>query len=74
MKSVTATEVAALIAWRVVSAGDRVGAIIFNDSEIREIKPQRSKKTVLQILQHIRYILYPRQGSPGIKTIMFAKM
>jgi len=53
MKSVTAAEVAALAAWRVVSAGDRVGAIIFNDSEIREIKPQRSKKTVLQILQHI---------------------
>ena len=53
MKSVTAAEAAALAAWRVVSAGDRVGAIIFNDSEIREIKPQRSKKTVMQILQHI---------------------
>ncbi len=53
MKSVTAAEAAALAAWRVVSAGDRVGALVFNDSEIREIKPQRSKKTVMQILQHI---------------------
>ncbi len=53
MKSVTAAEAAALAAWRVVSVGDRVGAIIFNDSEIIEIKPQRSRKTVIQILQHI---------------------
>ena len=53
MKSVTAAEAAALAAWRVVDAGDRVGAIVFNDQEIREIKPQRSKKTVMQILQRI---------------------
>ncbi|MCK5679443.1 DUF58 domain-containing protein [bacterium] len=53
MKSVTAAEAAALAAWRVVSAGDRVGALVFNDFEIREIKPRRSKKTVLQILQQI---------------------
>lgn len=53
MKSVTAAEAAALAAWRVVSAGDKVGAIVFNDQEIREIKPRRSKKTVMQILQRI---------------------
>lgn len=53
MKSVTAAEAAALSAWRVVSAGDRVGAVVFNDSEIREIKPQRSRKTVMKILQVI---------------------
>jgi len=53
MKSVTAAEAAALAAWRVVGAGDRVGAIIFNDSEISEIKPRCSKKTVMQILQRI---------------------
>jgi len=53
MKSVTAAEAAALAAWRVVGAGDKVGAIVFNDQEIREIKPRRSKKTVMQILQRI---------------------
>ncbi len=53
MKSVTAAEAAALGAWRVVSAGDRVGAVVFNDNEIREIKPRRSRKTVMQILQAI---------------------
>lgn len=53
MKSVTAAEAAALAAWRVVDAGDKVGAIVFNDHAIREIKPRRSKKTVMQILQRI---------------------
>lgn len=53
MKSVTAAEVAALAAWRVVSEGDRVGAIVFNDYELREIKPRRSRKSVMQIFQQI---------------------
>ena len=53
MKSVTAAEAAALGAWRVVSAGDRVGALVFNDVEMEDIKPQRSKKTVMQILQMV---------------------
>lgn len=50
MKSVTAAEAAALAAWRVVFAKDRVGAVVFNDSTIAEIRPQRSRGTVMQIL------------------------
>ncbi len=53
MKSVVAAELAALAAWRVVSMGDRVGAVIFNDTGIVEIRPHRSKKRVMQILQKI---------------------
>lgn len=53
MKSVTAAETAALAAWRVVSAGDRIGAVVFNDKDIIEIRPRRSRKTVMQILQAI---------------------
>ncbi len=51
MKSVVAAEVAALSGWRVLSVGDRVGALVFDDTTIREIKPRRSRATVLQILQ-----------------------
>jgi len=50
MKSVVAAELAALAAWRVLDSGDCVGALIFNDTDIREIKPRRSRKTVMQIL------------------------
>lgn len=53
MKSVAAAELAALAAWRVLDAGDRIGAIIFNDTQVNEIKPHRSKKTVMQILKTI---------------------
>lgn len=53
MKSVIAAELAALSAWRVLSAGDRVGALVFNDTDIIEVRPQRSRKTVLQILNNI---------------------
>src|SRR6201991_5065616 len=34
LKSVTAAEAAAIAAWRVLSVGDRVGAIVFNDSDL----------------------------------------
>jgi uncharacterized protein (DUF58 family) len=49
-KSVTAAELTALAAWRAVGVGDRVGAIVFNDKELAETKPQRSKQTVMSIL------------------------
>jgi len=43
MKSVVAAEVAAISAWRVLSVGDRVGALVFNDSEISVVPPHRSR-------------------------------
>ncbi len=51
MKSVSAAEAAALACWRTVGQGDRVGALVFNDTDTREIRPQRSRKTVMQILR-----------------------
>jgi uncharacterized protein (DUF58 family) len=50
MKSVTAAQAAAIAAWRVIFVKDRVGAVIFNDSTIVEIRPRRSRGTVMQIL------------------------
>ena len=53
MKSVLAAEVAALAAWRTVQAGDRVGGIVFNDSEITDLRPQRSQTRVLRLLHDL---------------------
>src|SRR6185312_9008900 len=47
MKSVTAAETAAIAAWCILAAGDRVGAVVFNDSDIADMRPQRSRRTVL---------------------------
>jgi uncharacterized protein (DUF58 family) len=53
MKSVTAAQAAAIGAWRVLGVGDRVGAIVFNDRDLVEVRPRRSRATVLQILSAI---------------------
>ena len=47
MKSVIAAEVAAMTAWRVLSVGDRIGAILFNDDRVIEARPSRSDKKVM---------------------------
>jgi uncharacterized protein (DUF58 family) len=53
LKSVTAAELAALGAWRAIDVGDRIGAVIFNDTELVDIRPQRSQKNVMSILGNI---------------------
>lgn len=53
MKSVTAAKLAALASWRILKSDDRVGGIIFNDSEITEHKPQRSRSHTQQLLQSV---------------------
>jgi len=50
-KSVIAADIAALAAWRVFHQGDRIGALLFNDADIEEIKPHRSRSTILHILE-----------------------
>jgi uncharacterized protein (DUF58 family) len=50
MKSVVAAEAAALGAWMAFRAGDRVGAVVFDDDEVRRIRPHRSRARVQAIL------------------------
>jgi uncharacterized protein (DUF58 family) len=53
MKSVTAAEAAALAAWRVLAQKDRIGALVFNDSTVTEIRPQRSHAAAMRILHAV---------------------
>ncbi len=53
MKSVVAAEAAALAAWRVLSEGDRVGGLVFGDSECTELAPRRSRQAVEHLLGEI---------------------
>jgi uncharacterized protein (DUF58 family) len=50
MKSVTAAEAAALAAWRTIAQQDRIGALVFNDSQIDEIRPLRNHGTAMRVL------------------------
>jgi uncharacterized protein (DUF58 family) len=53
MKSVAAAEAAAVAAWRVLAAGDRVGAMVFDDTDIVTIPPHRSRERVMRILRAV---------------------
>lgn len=50
LKSVTAAQLAALGAWRAVGVGDRVGAVVFDDTDLVDFRPQRSQNAVMSIL------------------------
>jgi len=72
MKSVVAAEAGAVAAWRVLAQGDRVGALVFDDREVRVIEPLRSEQRVAQILDAViekNHALNARSGiepNPGM--------
>lgn len=53
MKSVTAANISALATWRILNSDDKVGSVVFNDSEFKEIKPKRSKVNASLIFRDI---------------------
>jgi uncharacterized protein (DUF58 family) len=53
MKSVSAAECAMLCAWRILGSGDRVGGIVFGDTDTTQIKPQRSRNAVIGLASQI---------------------
>ncbi len=46
MKSTTAAEAAAIAAFRILDAGDRIGGIVFDDEGQIELPPRRSARTL----------------------------
>jgi uncharacterized protein (DUF58 family) len=52
-KSVLAAHLAGIIAWAALGGGDRVGGLIFNDTDHRELRPKRSRKQVLALLSEV---------------------
>lgn len=52
-KSVTAAEIAALAAWQVIAAKDRVAAIVFGDSDFTVVPGGSSRNHVMRLLQAV---------------------
>jgi len=50
-KSVLAAHAAALLAWSAVRHGDRLGGLVFSETQHAEVRPQRGKKGVLHFIQ-----------------------
>ncbi|MEH6593514.1 MAG: DUF58 domain-containing protein [Halioglobus sp.] len=65
MKSVVAAELAALTAWRVLSVGDRVGALLFNDSREVQISARRSERQLTTWLGELATMNNDLSVAPG---------
>ena len=52
-KAVTAAECAAIAAHRVVAQGDRIGAVVFGDDGMQELRPGRGRAAVTRLLTAI---------------------
>ena len=53
MKSVAAAEMAALMGWKSLSQGDRIGAVLFNDDTLTELAPRASQQHMMQVFQSL---------------------
>lgn len=53
MKSVSAGHTAALMAFKALEMGDRVGAVVYNNDEVKFFKATSSKNSVVQIMTEL---------------------
>ncbi|MBL0722062.1 MAG: DUF58 domain-containing protein [Sulfurovum sp.] len=53
MKSVSAAHTAALMAFKAIESGDRVGAVIYNNDEVKFFKASSSKNSIVHIMSEI---------------------
>jgi len=56
MKSVLASELAAIIAGRIQAEGDRIGALLLTDTSIETHDAKRGEKSLLQLLEKIELL------------------
>tara|TARA_Y100000992_G_C21171695_1_gene446204 strand:+ start:67 stop:885 length:819 start_codon:yes stop_codon:yes gene_type:complete len=54
LKSVSACYIAATLAWACIKNDDRAGGIIFGQNDHKEIKPKKSSRSVLQIINALQ--------------------
>ncbi|EIK94875.1 hypothetical protein PMM47T1_19191 [Pseudomonas sp. M47T1] len=52
-KSVLAAHAAALIGWAALGHNDRIGGLVYGGGEFYEVKPRRSKQSLLQLLNRL---------------------
>ena len=52
-KSVIAAQAAAVFCWLAIDNGDRVGGLVFSDDEANLVRPKRSRRSALHLLNQI---------------------
>ena len=52
-KSVIAAQAAAVLCWLAIDNGDRVGGLVFSDTESALVRPKRSRRSALHLLNQV---------------------
>ena len=69
-KSVLAAQTAALFGWAALAHNDRIGGLVFNGNQCSEIRPRRSKQSLLQLLGRLvranQALDVPGPGAPAL--------
>ncbi|MFV8816464.1 DUF58 domain-containing protein [Haliea sp. E17] len=73
-KSVLAAQLAALFAWAALEGGDRVGGLVFDGTRHRDLKPRRSRRSVLALLSEITAYNHALPASGGNNSNGFSSM
>ncbi|NNM59450.1 MAG: DUF58 domain-containing protein [Legionellales bacterium] len=68
-KSVVAAQAATIIAWAAVRQADRVGGIIFHNSDFQAIKPRSRKQGVLPLLRQIVRMNHEQPGFAAVPQL-----
>lgn len=70
-KSIQCARLAAAIAWRAVGQGDKVGALVFNDVNHREIPPSSGSRGVARICDAmVKIHAEKNQGALGLNDML----
>lgn len=67
-KSVLAARIAALFGWAALQHNDRIGGLVFDAGACSEVRPRRSKQSLLQLLGRLvqaNQALFGRAGEPA---------
>ena len=70
-KSVLAAQAASLIGWAALGHNDRIGGLVFGDQEQHEIRPRRSKQSLLQLLNRLARANQALPGEPQVSRDSF---
>ena len=69
-KQVRCAQLAAILAWLALSAGDQVGGIVFNGNTLTVQRPARRKKSVLRLLDTLASQQRSQIDSPASETTL----
>ncbi|MFM1897236.1 MAG: hypothetical protein RLZZ385_2310 [Pseudomonadota bacterium] len=53
-KSVIAAQTAALLCWLAIDNGDRVGGLVYSDTNANMVRPRRSRRSAMHLLNYVQ--------------------